>query len=107
MAEAAFPQEAPEHGTVTIRLPQALAADAGGNRELVIEVEAAATLREILDELGGVAPAVRRRVQDETGAIRRFVNVFVGEDECRTLDGLDTRVSPGTVLYVIPSVAGG
>jgi molybdopterin converting factor small subunit len=50
---------------------------------------------------------VRRRVQDETGAIRRFVNVFVDENECRTLDGLDTLVRPGCVIYVIPSVAGG
>ena len=59
------------------------------------------------DDVGRIAPAVRRRIQDETGGIRRFVNVFVGEDECRTLDGLDTRVPAGTVLYVIPSVAGG
>jgi molybdopterin converting factor small subunit len=46
-------------------------------------------------------------VRDETGAIRRFVNVYVGDDECRTLDGLGTTVRPGTVVYVIPSVAGG
>lgn len=103
----AAPSMVPDHGTVTIRLPQALAADAGGARELVLDVGAVTTLREILDDLGRVAPAVRRRVQDETGSIRRFVNVFVGEDECRTLDGLDTRVPAGTVLYVIPSVAGG
>jgi molybdopterin converting factor small subunit len=94
-------------GIVTIRLPQALAEDAGGARELLVEVGASTTLAEVLDDLGEVAPAVRRRIQDETGAIRRFVNVFVGEDECRTLDGLDTTVRPGTVLYVIPSVAGG
>jgi molybdopterin converting factor small subunit len=46
-------------------------------------------------------------VQDETGAIRRHVNVYVGTDECRTLDGLATTVAPGAVLQVIPSISGG
>lgn len=107
MDEVSASRVAPGQGIVTIRLPQALAADAGGARELLLEVGAATSLREILDDVGRIAPAVRRRIQDETGGIRRFVNVFVGEDECRTLDGLDTSVPAGTVLYVIPSVAGG
>jgi molybdopterin converting factor small subunit len=93
--------------TVTIRLPQALAEHADGAREVAIEVGAGVRLAAVLDDLGRVAPAVRRRVQDETGTIRRFVNVFVDENECRTLDGLDTLVRPGCVIYVIPSVAGG
>lgn len=97
--------EAPR--TVTIRLPQALAEYAAGAREMAIDVDGPVPLREVLDELGRIAPAVRRRVQDETGAVRRFVNVFVDEDECRTRDGLDTTVHPGAVVYVIGSVAGG
>lgn len=107
MADASTTRPGPDHGTVTIRLPQALAEDADGARELMLDVTASTTLGEVLDDLGRAAPAVRRRIQDETGAIRRFVNVFVGEHECRTLDGLDTRVPPGTVLHVIASVAGG
>jgi molybdopterin synthase sulfur carrier subunit len=98
---------ADDAGSVTLRLPQALAEHAGGARELTLDVAGTATLGEVLGQLRRVAPAVARRVQDETGAIRRFVNVYVGDDECRTLDGLDTAVAPGTVLYVIPSVAGG
>jgi molybdopterin synthase sulfur carrier subunit len=94
-------------GTVTLRLPQALAEHAGGARELTLDIGEPRTLGEVLDELRRVAPAVARRVQDETGSLRRFVNVYVGDDECRTLDGLGTAVPPGTVLYVIPSVAGG
>ena len=94
-------------GTVTVRLPQALAEHAGGARELTIDVASSTSLGEILDQLRRTAPAIGRRVQDETGLIRRFVNIYVGEDECRTLDGLGTAVQPGTVLYVIPSVAGG
>ncbi len=92
---------------VVVRLPQALAEHAGGARELTLDVAASSTLREVLDVLRRDAPAVGRRVQDETGAIRRFVNVYVGEDECRSLGGLSTLVPPGTVVFVIPSVAGG
>jgi sulfur-carrier protein len=98
---------ATEPGSVTVRLPQALVADAGGAREVVIEAPTPMRLGDVLDELARVAPAARRRIQDETGAVRRYVNVFVGEDECRTLDGLDTVVRAGTVVHVIGSVAGG
>jgi molybdopterin converting factor small subunit len=94
-------------GTVTVRLPNALAEHAGGSREVELDIGAPTSLGEILGELGRAAPAVGRRVQDETGAIRRFVNVYVGDDECRSLDGLATTVRPGTVVHVIASVAGG
>ena len=90
-----------------MRLPQALAADAGGQREVRLEVTGTASLEQVLTLLRAAAPGVGRRVQDETGAIRRFVNVVVGEDECRGLAGLATPVPPGTVLFVIPSIAGG
>ncbi|MDP1876368.1 MAG: MoaD/ThiS family protein [Actinomycetota bacterium] len=92
---------------VTVRLPQSLAEHAGGRRELAVDVPPGATLADVLDVLATMAPGVDRRVRDETGAVRRFVNVYVDEDECRTLDGLRTPVPPGTVLFVIPSVAGG
>jgi sulfur-carrier protein len=94
-------------GSVTVLLPQALADHAGGARVLSFDVDAPTTLGALLDELRLTVPGVARRVQDETGAIRRFVNVYVDEDECRTLQGLGTPVAPGAVLHVIPSVAGG
>ena len=92
---------------VMIRLPQALAEHAGGARVLTLAVTERSTLADVLDGLRQEAPAVARRVQDETGAIRRFVNVYVGDDECRSLEGLSTPVPPGTVVHVIGSVAGG
>ena len=92
---------------VVVRLPQALAEHAGGARVLTLDIDDLSSLGDVLAVLRREAPAVGRRVQDETGAIRRFVNVYVGEDECRALDGLSTPVPPGTVLHVIPSVAGG
>jgi sulfur-carrier protein len=94
-------------GTVVVRLPQALAEHAGGARALTLDVGPAASLGDVLDLVSRTAPAVGRRILDETGAIRRFVNVYVGDDECRTLDELGTPVPPGTVVFVIGSVAGG
>ena len=92
---------------VVVRLPQALAEHAGGERTLTLAVGDSSSLGDVLDALRHEAPAVARRVQDETGAIRRFVNVYVGDDECRSLEGLSTPVPPGTVVHVIGSVAGG
>jgi sulfur-carrier protein len=92
---------------VVVRLPQALAEHAGGERTLTLAVGDSSSLGDVLAALRQEAPAVARRVQDETGAIRRFVNVYVGEDECRSLQGLATPVPPGSVVYVIGSVAGG
>ncbi len=94
-------------GRVTIRLPQALAEYAGGSRTIELDVGEGRTLADVLDILREEAPGVGRRVQDETGSIRRFVNVYVGDDECRVLDGLRTPVPPGSVVMVIGSVAGG
>lgn len=95
-----------QHG-ITLRLPQALSELVDGSRELTLPTEAALDLGQVLAWLNEQSPAIGRRVQDETGAIRRFVNVYIGEDECRTLDGLHTQVPPGTVIHIIPSVAGG
>ncbi len=94
-------------GPVTVQLPQALAEYAGGLRTLTFEVGSDATLADVLDLLYAAAPGVGRRVRDETGALRRFVNVYVGDDECRVLEGLRTPVPPRTVVQVIGSVAGG
>jgi molybdopterin converting factor small subunit len=94
-------------GEVTVRLPQSLAEHAGGQRRLTIEVGGDRTLAQVLAQVGAVAPGVGRRVQDETGAVRRYVNVYVGDVECRALDGLRTQVPPGTDVWIIPSVAGG
>lgn len=94
-------------GSVTIVLPQALAEQASGQRRLVVYVHEGASLGDVLTTLDDLAPGVGRRVRDETGAIRRFVNVYVGEDECRALGGLGAPVPLGSVVHIIPSVAGG
>lgn len=94
-------------GVVTVRLPQSLAEHASGRRALSLAVPGTVPLRTVLALLRADVPAVGRRVQDEAGAVRRFVNVYVGDTECRALDGLATPVAPGTTIHIIPSVAGG
>ena len=92
---------------VTVRLPQALASDADGQRELVVEVGGATRLEDVLAEVSASYPALGRRLCDETGQIRRFVNIYVEDDESRALDGLSSRIPDGAVILVAGSIAGG
>lgn len=93
--------------SVRLLLPQALATFAGGERELMIEAPANATVGEVLDLLSHRSPALARRIIDETGALRTFVNVYVGSEECRRLQGLATPVPDGCDVFVVGSIAGG
>jgi molybdopterin synthase sulfur carrier subunit len=93
--------------TVLIRLPQALSVDAGGQRSFEVEVAPDCPLVDVLVEVSARYPALGRRIRDETGEIRRFVNVYVGDDESRALQGLATPVPAGTAVFVVGSVAGG
>lgn len=92
---------------VTLRLPQALAPDAGGQRTVVIDLAQGSSLGDLLQQVRLRHPALGRRICDETGRIRRFVNVYVGEVESRQLQGLGTPVPPDAVVMVVGSVAGG
>jgi molybdopterin synthase sulfur carrier subunit len=91
---------------VELRLPSTLADLAGGRRDLVLS-PAPTTLAGLLDDLDEQLPAVARRIRDETGALRRYVNVYVDGDDARFLDGLGTVLRDGSLVEVIPSVAGG
>ena len=64
-------------------------------------------LSEVLDDLNAQFPGFDDRLFDETGALRKFVNVFVADDDVRYLDGLDTVVPDGETVSIIPAVAGG
>ena len=86
-------------------LPGVLADLAGGARHLT--VDAGGTLADLLDRLDTRHPLLVRRIRDETGAVRRFVNVYVDGDDVRFAQGLATPVVEGAVVQVLPSVAGG
>ena len=87
-------------------LPGVLADLAGGTKHLQVE-PAGGTLADLLDTLAAVHPALARRIRDEAGAVRRFVNVYVDGDDVRYAGGLGTPVPDGAVVQVLPSVAGG
>lgn len=91
---------------VQVVLPGALADLAGGARKLSVEV-APGTLADLLDVLGHDHPLLARRLRDETGALRRYVNVYVDGADVRGEEGLQTAVGADAVVQVLPSVAGG
>ena len=90
---------------VEVLLPGALAPLADGARR--VDVAATGTLGAVLDELESRYPMLGRRIRDETGAVRRFVNVYVDGDDARFDGGLAAAVRDGAVVQVLPSVAGG
>jgi molybdopterin synthase sulfur carrier subunit len=64
-------------------------------------------LSDIVTELETAHPGLGDRLLDEDGGLRKFVNVFVDDDDVRYLDGLDTKVDDGITVSIIPAVAGG
>ncbi len=90
--------------SVNVRIPTILRTYTGGQSEVTAE---GSTLTEVLDHLEDSYPGIRARILDEQGAIRRFVNVYVGNDDVRFLDALETKTPEGAQISVIPAVAGG
>jgi sulfur-carrier protein len=92
--------------SVQVVLPGALADLAGGARHLDVDVPGG-TLGDLLDDLAARHPLLGRRIRDEQGHLRRFVNVYVDGDDVRFEHGLGTALRDGAVVQVLPSVAGG
>jgi sulfur-carrier protein len=92
---------------ITILIPGVLRGDAEGANRLTVEARGSVTLGAVLDQIGATWPRLERRIRDERGGLRRYVNVYVDGDECRGLDGLATPVPDGAEIQVLPSVAGG
>ncbi|MFZ4584765.1 MAG: MoaD/ThiS family protein [Acidimicrobiia bacterium] len=90
--------------SVTVRIPTQLRELSAGASEVQLD---AGTVAELLAGLQTQFPGFGERLFDDSGALRRFVNVFVAEEDIRFLDGLDTAVADGQVLSIIPAVAGG
>lgn len=90
--------------SVTVRIPTILRNLTGGAAEATAD---GATLREVIDKLEARHPGIRARLLDEQGKIRRFVNVYIGEEDVRFAQGLETPTPDGSLVSVIPAVAGG
>ncbi len=93
------------NATVTVRIPEALRQFTGGKHELPVKGESISGLMLAL-ESGGY-PALVRHVCTHDGELRPFVNVYLGEHDVRTLDGIETSVKQGDIVTILPSVAGG
>ncbi len=89
---------------IAVRIPTQLRPLAGGAKELSVE---GTTVGEVLKSLEAAHPGFADRLFDESGGLRRFVNVFPAEEDVRFLDGLNTPVTEGQTLSIVPAVAGG
>ncbi|GHD12349.1 MoaD/ThiS family protein [Zhihengliuella salsuginis] len=93
---------------VLVDIPQVLAPSVDGARELRVEVPGGgAAVREVLDVLARDHPRFGRKIRNELGEVRRYANVFVGQDNIRDLAGQDTPVPDGVRVMIMQSVAGG
>jgi molybdopterin converting factor small subunit len=91
--------------SVSVRIPTILRTLTGGEAE--VGVEGADTLARVIDALEADHPGLRTRVLDDEGKLRRFVNVYVNDDDVRFASGLDTPTPDGASVSIIPAVAGG
>ncbi len=90
--------------TITIHVPSPLRTSSAGASELPVS---ARSIRAALEELERSHPELYRSICDETGAVRRHVNLFVNSRHIRDREGLDTPLSPGDVVMILPAVSGG
>jgi molybdopterin synthase sulfur carrier subunit len=89
---------------ITIHVPSPLRGYCAGARELILS---AASVRAALEQIAGRHPSLYSSICDETGAVRRHVNLFVNTSHVRDREGLDTALVAGDVLTILPAVSGG
>lgn len=90
--------------SVTVRIPSQLRSLAGGTGEVSVS---GSTVGEVFAALDAAHPGFGERLFDEEGNLRRFVNVFLADEDVRFLDGLSTPVGEGQTVSIVPAVAGG
>ena len=90
--------------SVNVRIPTILRTYTDGASEVTAD---GGTLAEVLEDLEANHSGIRARVLDDNGELRRFVNVYVGNDDVRFLEGLASPTPDGTQIWIIPAVAGG
>jgi sulfur-carrier protein len=100
----ALAQRMTEAPTITVRVAMPLRDYCAGAAELALS---AASVRAALEGIERRHPALHRSICDETGAVRRHVNLFVNTDHIRDRDGLDTALVPGDEVTILPAVSGG
>jgi molybdopterin synthase sulfur carrier subunit len=89
---------------IKVRIPTPLRPMTGGKSEVELTGN---TVSEIIENLGSAHPGIKERVYDEQGEIRRFINIYVNEEDIRFLTGKDTPLKDGDEVSIIPAIAGG
>ena len=88
---------------VTVRIPTPLRTLTGGEEAVQAEGD---TVAQVIEDMEAKHPGIRNRLLDDKG-VRRFVNLYVGEEDIRFLDGLETKLSAGQEISIVPAIAGG
>ncbi len=88
---------------VTVRIPTPLRTLTGGEEAVQV---AGTNVKELIENLEAKYPGIKERIADDKG-VRRFVNVYLGDEDIRFLDGLDTELKDGDELSIVPAIAGG
>jgi len=88
----------------TVRIPTQLRSLTGGEGQVTVD---GSTVAEVLKALEAAHPGFQERLYDDAGKLRRFVNVFVADDDIRFQQGLDTPVAANQTVSIVPAVAGG
>ena len=88
---------------VTVRIPTPLRTLTGGEEQVQAD---GSTVQQVIENLEKKHPGIRDRLLDEKG-VRRFVNIYVGDEDIRFLDGLDTKLENGVEISIVPAIAGG
>ena len=89
---------------IKVRIPTPLRPMTGGKNEVEI---AGNTIAEKIENLGTAHPGIKERLYDENGEVRRFINIYVNEEDIRFLTGKDTPLKEGDEVSIIPAIAGG
>jgi molybdopterin synthase sulfur carrier subunit len=90
--------------SVVVRIPTPLRAVTKGQGELKAE---AASVKELIDRLEQDHAGIRARLCEDNGNVRRFINIYVNEEDIRFLQGLDTALKAGDEVSIVPAIAGG
>ena len=88
----------------TVKIPPVLRSSTGGQKEVLAEGE---SVREVLRQLAQEHPATEGQLFGEEGELNRYVNVYLNDEDVRVLEGLETEVSEGDTLVILPAMAGG
>ncbi len=90
--------------SATVRIPTILRTYTGGQAEVTAN---GATLQDVINDLEAQFAGISGRVLDDNGALRRFVNIYVNDDDVRFIEGLASPIADGAQISIIPAVAGG